>query len=129
MDIRLKKVPFEWSGKVYNLCCNMNVLADVQEAFDGDLNAALGKSSMRGILEFLAAMLNDAADTVGAKERFTAKEIGRKLPLSRRGEVQELVMDLFTASCAPAEDDAEADGTEKNVPTSQSEAGSTLSGT
>ena len=92
MDIRLKTAPFEWEGTVYNLCCNMNVLADVQEAFNGDLDAAVSqKSSLRGVLEFLAAMLNDASENIGASERFTARELGRKLPVARRVEVQKPV--------------------------------------
>ena len=120
MDIRLKIVPFEWEGKTYNLCCNMNVLADVQEAFEGDLDAALsGKSSLRGVLAFLTAMLNDAADMMGAPERFTVRGIGRRLPLARRVEVQNLVMGMVLASCAPADD---VDGDEKNAQTSRSEA-------
>lgn len=128
MDIRLKTVPFEWEGRTYNLCCNMNVLADVQEAFDGNFDAALSqKSTLRGVLAFLAAMLSDAADTMGAPERFTAREIGRKLPLARRVEVQNLVMGLVMASCAP--DGQSAGGDEKNAQTSRSEAESTSAGT
>lgn len=123
MDIRLKTTDFEWEGKTYRICCNMNVLADVQEAFDGDLDAAVSqRSSLRGVLTFLAAMLNDAADTNGEPERFTAREIGRKLPLARRLEVQRLVMDLFVASCAPVDDAENSDGDEKNAQTSPSEA-------
>ena len=37
MDLRLKSVPYELDGKTYQLRCNMAVLMDVQEAFDGDL--------------------------------------------------------------------------------------------
>lgn len=35
IDMRLERVPFEFDGHTFQLCCNMNVLADVQEAFDG----------------------------------------------------------------------------------------------
>ena len=123
MDIRLKTAPFEWEGTVYNLCCNMNVLADVQEAFNGDLDAAVSqKSSLRGVLEFLAAMLNDASENIGASERFTARELGRKLPVARRVEVQKLVMDLFLASCAPVESASDLEGAEKDEKTSQGKA-------
>lgn len=123
MDIRLKTVPFEWEGTVYNLCCNMNVLADVQEAFNGDLDAAVSqKSSLRGVLEFLAAMLNDASENIGTSERFTARELGRKLPVARRVEVQKLVMDLFLASCAPVESASDDEGAEKNEKTSRGKA-------
>jgi hypothetical protein len=123
MDIRLKTAPFEWEGTVYNLCCNMNVLADVQEAFNGDLDAAVSqKSSLRGVLEFLAAMLNDASQNIGTSERFTARGLGRKLPVARRVEVQKLVMDLFLTSCAPVESASDHEGAEKNEKTSQGKA-------
>ena len=42
-DIRLKKHPFEYGGKAYELSANMNVLADLQELHDGNLNAVLLK--------------------------------------------------------------------------------------
>jgi len=101
MDMRLKTALFALDGKTYTVCCNMNVLADVQEAFDGDLNAALSsKTSIRFVLECLAAMLNDSADSNGWPERFTARQLGRKLSLARRTEVQDMVLDLFLASCA-----------------------------
>lgn len=78
-DIRLEEMPFELDGKTYKLRCNMNVLADVQEAYNGDLFEALsGRNTFKSILEFLAAMLNDYADEMGWTERFTAKQLGRK---------------------------------------------------
>ena len=78
-DIRLEEVPFELDGKAYLLRCNMNVLADVQEAYDGDLTAALSeKNTFKSVLTFLAAMLNDYADEQGWQERYTAKQLGRK---------------------------------------------------
>lgn len=78
-DIRLEEVPFELDGKTYMLRCNMNVLADVQEAYDGDFSKALSeKSTLKSTLTFLAAMLNDYADEMGWSERFTARQLGRK---------------------------------------------------
>ena len=78
-DIRLEEIPFELDGKTYKLRCNMNVLADVQEAFDGDFYAALSeKNTLKSSLTFLAAMLNDYADEMGWPERYTAKQLGRK---------------------------------------------------
>lgn len=78
-DIRLKEIPFELDGKTYKLRCNMNVLADVQEAFDGDFTEALsGKNTLKSTLVFLAAMLNDYADDMGWEERFTARQLGRR---------------------------------------------------
>lgn len=95
MDIRLQTKPFDFEGKTYQLCCNMNVLADVQEAFGGDISAALdGPATVRSVLEFLTAMLNDYAEEQGWP-MFTRKEVGRMIPLSRLNkEVRPLVMEL-----------------------------------
>lgn len=128
MDIRIKTVPFEFQGKTYTICCNMNVLADVQEAFDGDLDRALQRgSSVRSVLEFLAAMLNDSADSNGWPERFTARQLGRMLPAGKNQELFAMVMDLVASSCSNPEEDSVGDD-EKNVVTRQSE-GLTLPGT
>lgn len=85
-DIRMKEVPFEFEGRTYTLRCNMNVLADVQEAYNGDITPALStRGTLRSSLEFLAAMLNEDADLRGLfasgelTKRFTARELGRKL--------------------------------------------------
>ena len=78
-DIRLEEKPFEIDGKIYKLRCNMNVLADVQEAYNGDFTEALSeKNTLRSSLCFLAAMLNDYADEQGWQERYTAKQLGRR---------------------------------------------------
>lgn len=128
MDIRLKTVPFEFLGKTYTICCNMNVLADVQEAFDGDLDRALQRgSSVRSVLEFLAAMLNDSADSNGWEERFTARQLGRMLPAGKNQELFTMVMDLVANSCASPESESDEDD-EKNAEARQSE-GLTLPGT
>lgn len=77
-DIRLEEVPFEINGKTYKLRCNMNVLADVQEAYNGDFyNALSEKNTLKSTLTFLAAMLNDYADEMGWEERYTPKQLGR----------------------------------------------------
>lgn len=96
MDIRLDSLPFDFDGRHYVLRCNMNVLADVQIAYNGDLTPALNdRGTMRSALEFLAAMMNDYADEQGWFEpgttpqgyecapelpkRFTARSLGRRL--------------------------------------------------
>lgn len=79
-DIRLEEMPFNFEGKHYLLRCNMNVLADVQEAYGGSIGAALTEGTpQRSVLEFLAAMMNDYADDMGWTERYTAKQLGRRL--------------------------------------------------
>lgn len=128
MDIRIKTAPFELQGKTYSLCCNMNVLADVQEAFNGDLDRALQRgSSVRSVLEFLAAMLNDSADSNGWPERFTARQLGRIFPAGKNQDLFTMVMDLVASSCASPENGSDEED-EKNAEARQSE-GLTLPGT
>lgn len=103
-EIRLKKEPFEINGKKYNLTCNMNVLADVQERFGGNLLEALSpRNRMKAALEFCAAMLNECADLNGWPERFTAKEVGRKIAADKPGEFVEKIFGLIYAAIAPEE--------------------------
>ena len=60
-DIRLKTRRFSLGGKEYEICVNMNVLADLQEAHDGSIAAVLNpKAELRTSLEIMAAMLNEA---------------------------------------------------------------------
>lgn len=99
-DIRLEEIPFDLDGKTYLLRCNMNVLADVQEAFGGTIGGALsGESVNRSVMEFLAAMLNDYADEQGWPERFTARQLGRRLPLHAVKRLD--IMGLVTRSITP----------------------------
>ena len=106
-DIRLKTVDYQLDGVTYQLACNMNVLADVQEAYRGNLIQALNTSSgLKGTLEFLAAMLTDAADTQGVEDaagcpkRFTARELGRKLTLKETMEAGKKIMPIIRAAVA-----------------------------
>lgn len=99
-DIRLEEVPFELNGKTYLLRCNMNVLADVQEACGGNIGDALRSgNTLKSVLLFAAAMLNDYADEQGWPERFTAKQLGRKL--GRNMLDPSLIMGLVTRSLTP----------------------------
>lgn len=93
-DLRLEEMPFDYQGKTYMLRCNMNVLADVQEAYDGDIGDALNEGkTIRSVTEFLAAMLNDYADEQHWPERVTAKQLGRELKYYQipRNDIMRLV--------------------------------------
>lgn len=114
-DVRLKTAEFEYAGKIYNLTCNMNVLADVQEEYGGDLMRALKRvTSLKVTLLFLAAMLNDAAETQdlrgedGKLLRVTARELGRRLTLAQTTEAAQMITGLIVASMPEAEKDKEA---------------------
>lgn len=104
-DIRLKTEKFELGGKTYELVCNMNVLADLQEMGGGNIVEVLAPGrEMRLTTEGLAAMLNEANDASGDPERFTPRQIGRILPISRLNEARELVISLINAALAPDAD-------------------------
>lgn len=97
VEMRLKTTPFEFDGKIFELRCNMNVLADVQETYGGSISKALNGTA-RSVLHFLAAMLNDYAESVGWEERYTSRDVGRALRPAQLKEVTLLVMPLVTDS-------------------------------
>ena len=100
-DIRLEEMPFDFEGKTYILRGNMNVFADVQNAYGGDLGAALrADRPQRSALEFLAAMMNDYADDMGWPERFTSKQLGRRLGMAMVPTLA-AIMGLVRRSMAP----------------------------
>ena len=78
-DIRLKEAPYEIDGKTYILRCNFNVLADIQEEY-GDLpDIEDSQKILPNLRIYLSAMVNDYADEQGWPERFTPRQIGRKI--------------------------------------------------
>ena len=116
MNIRLEALPFEFDGKKFLLRCNMNVLADVQEQYGGDFGQALdGAHSMRSVMDFLAAMLNDYADEQGWPERYSGKDLGRKLHLTQipREEIMGLVVRAITPPETPQEEATEGNPEEQ----------------
>lgn len=101
-DIRLETLPFEFDGKTWQLCCNMNVLADVQEAYSGSIGEALsGANPMRSVLIFLAAMMNNYAEDMGWPERYEARQLGRELQQWQVPMVS--IMKMVTRSIVPPE--------------------------
>lgn len=120
-DIRLKTRRLNVGGRDYEITCNMNVLADLQEAHGGSIAEALDVSGrgVRAALEIAAAMLNDAADAQGLPERFTDRSLGRLIPPARIGELSDIVTELVSAALADPEPDpdgeAGAEDDEKNA--------------
>lgn len=113
-DIRLKTEKYTVDGREYELRCNMNVLADVQEANNGDLLGALDRrKSLNTALLVGAAMLNDYADECGLPERFTAKSLGRKISPSDMMRFAAIVSDLLF-NALKGDGDEKGDGPEKN---------------
>lgn len=105
-DIRLKEVPFELDGKTYRLRCNMNVLADVQEAFGGQIGAALDRThELKSTLVWLSAMLNDYAASQNWEERFTPEALGRRRLIAGLPTiVYELVYDGLTIESSSSDE-------------------------
>lgn len=113
--IRLEEMPFELDGKTYKLRCNMNILADAQEFFDGDFSAAIGtRNTFKSVTVFLAAMLNDYAEEMGWEERFTPRQLGRRLQKNQvpADKIMKLVARSMTTSAGTAKaDEAETTDT------------------
>lgn len=108
-----KTVDYELDGRKYRLMCNMNVLADVQDEYNGNLVQALNAvHGLKSTLVFLAAMLNDAADTQGITDenglplRFTSKQLGRKLTMHQTIEAGTKIYPLIQAAVEPPEEEA-----------------------
>lgn len=125
VDVRPKTMDIELKGKTYRLVCNMNVLADVQAQNDGNLSGLLkSRETIRSSLQFLAAMVNEAANANGWPERYTAKELGRELSWAQFTEISGQIKALVAAAIVSPEADADSaeEDTEKKQETSKTEA-------
>lgn len=107
-----KTVDYELDKRKYRLMCNMNVLADVQDEYNGNLVQALNTvHGLKSTLAFLAAMLTDAADTQGITDenglplRFTSKQLGRKLTMHQTLEAGTRIYPLIQAAVMPPEEE------------------------
>lgn len=119
-DIRLQSELLELGGKTYLLRCNFNVLADVQEAFGGDFLAAMDdKNNFRAVTEFAAAMCNDYADEMGWPERFTARQMGRLLPMKEQN-IWKMKIARLILTALGGEESAQDEGSDPNAATTQS---------
>ena len=114
MSLKLEEVPFEFEGKTYMLRCNMAVLEEIQEAHGGDLGAALDpKKAVKSAVEFLTAMINDYAEDQGWKERYTRKQVARRLSFGDlASRVTKEIMGLVVRSMAVPGKSAETPETE-----------------
>lgn len=124
-DLRLKTADVTVGGCTYTICCNMNVLADVQEIYNGDMRKALADSSANGIRNFLTAMINDARDSQG-EAPLSAKQVGREISFScAKRIVMPLLLSAFVSQKEENQEETEKEaeeenGGEKNSMTTQS---------
>lgn len=122
MDMRLKELAIWLDGQRYVLRCNMNVLAELQEACDGLGSLLESKMGLRSFNRLVAAMVNEAADSAGLDVRYTDKEIGRKLGWKDFQRYKDDVFALFIAAISDEGGDQPAEGSEKNAQTSEAAA-------
>ena len=103
MSLKLEETPFDFEGKTYLLRCNMAVLEDIQDAHGGDLSEALDPDrAIKSAVEFLTAMLNDYADEQGWPERFTTKQVSRRLSFGELANgLTAQIMGMVVRSMAP----------------------------
>lgn len=136
MDVRLKTMPYEIDGQKLTLCCNMDVLADLQEQ-SGELQELLeSRRSMRSYLRLLAAMINSELRARGQNTSYTDAELGRRIGFR---EFRKNSTDVFGLLISAVEADepegaeaetAQPEADEKNAVTSRDDgAASTLPGT
>lgn len=114
---KLPTLDYEFEGRTYRLTCNMNVIAPVQEAYEGNLMRALEqRNSIRSILQFLAAMLTEAARKQkitgenGLPLKFTAEQLGETLSWAETMDVGVKIWPLVESAFwrdAPKEKQAE----------------------
>lgn len=112
-DIRLKTAAWRYADREFVLRCNMNVLADVQSIY-GELGSAFEGGMMRSVLDFLAAMMNDYAESQNWQIRYTGRELGRDLSWQEFQQVQELVMDLVTSAISSGDEETPDEEASKN---------------
>lgn len=97
-DLKLEEIDFSFDGRVYKLRCNMNVLADFQYDIGGSISPAFaGRAGYKTTLSLLAAMLNDYAEDMGWPERYTRRELGKKLSFEDFKELPSLEMHRMLA--------------------------------
>lgn len=122
MDIRMKTLPMELEGERYELLCNMNVLAELQERAGGDLVGFLeSKNVLRSLLVILSVMINEAAEKSGRPKRYTDRELGRMLSYQQAIALKGGVMELITAAITEEDAEETPQTDEKNGQTTRAE--------
>jgi len=98
-SIRLEKKTVEFDGRVWEICCNMAVLDELQEAHGGDFSAVMNLPSMQAAAAIFAAMLNDYAEDMGWEIRYTPRQVAKLVPFSALQEMD--IIGMFTRAVIP----------------------------
>lgn len=104
-SLRLEEKPVEFEGRQYLLRCNMAVLDALQEAHGGDFAEVMQLSPQQAAPEILAAMLNDYAEDMGWEERWTRRQIAKRVSYAQLIELD--VLGLFTRGLVPGSAEAQ----------------------
>ena len=104
-SLRLEEKPVEFDGKQYLLRCNMAVLDALQEAHNGDFGELMKLEPRQAAPEILAAMLNDYAEDMGWEERWTRRQIAKRVSYAQLVELD--VIGLFTRGLVPGSAEAQ----------------------
>lgn len=98
-SLRLEELPFELDGKTYMLRCNMAVLDALQEAHGGDFGAVAALPAREGVVEILAAMLNDYAEDMEWPERWTPRQLKKRFSYAQLVDAD--ILGLFWRGTIP----------------------------
>lgn len=104
-SLRLEEKPVEFEGRTYVLRCNMAVLDALQEAHSGDFGELMKLEPRAAAPEILAAMLNDYAEDMGWEERWTPRQIAKRVSYAHLVELD--VIGLFTRGLVPGSAEAQ----------------------
>ena len=128
MDLRLQHLCIDLDGKRFDLCCNFNVLADVEEMHGGLGPLLRSPSALHSVRVFLSCMMNDYAERMGWQERYTPRQAGRLLPTQPKemNAAVQNIMDLVFSAVRPDDDpadppekDAEKNGETRQAPATE----------
>ena len=96
--LKLEKLPVEYHGEQYELCCNMEALEAFQDEYGGDLNEAMEDTEIHAAGKIFRIMLNLARAERG-EEAVTAQQILREYSWAMLRELD--VVGMLRRSISP----------------------------
>ena len=99
MTIKLEEKSIELGGKKYVLHVNMSVLDRLQETCGGEINLLMQKSLNDGMVDIMAAMLNDWCEDQGWEQDWTPRKVKKYFTVAMRRELD--VLGMFVRGMTP----------------------------